>query len=157
MRKSLALILSVLLLHAFTLASPATDSRLENNKKALLASKVKAGVAQLGTGKSSVVRVVLYDKSKYHGYITEIGEDSFVVADAKTGATAPIAFNEVKGIKGSSFSTGAKIGIGVGIAAAIAIIVAVVANGDDDNLEESPCTRQAQIGVPCPPGCVCIQ
>jgi len=78
MRKSLSLILSVLLLHAFSLASPATDSPLEKSKKALLASKVKAGVAQLGTGKSSVVRVVLYDKTKYPGYITEIGEADIV-------------------------------------------------------------------------------
>lgn len=157
MKKFLSLVLCVLLLHTFVLALPAADSPLEKSKKALLALKVKAGVVQLGTGKSSVVRVVLYDKTKYHGYITEIGEDSFVVADAKTGATAPIAFPEVKGIKGNNFSTGAKIGIGVGIAAAIAIIVAVVANGDDDNREESSCTRPAQIGVPCPPGCICIQ
>jgi len=157
MKKSLSLVLSVLLLHTFSLASPATDSPLEKSKKALLASKVKAGVAQLGMGKSSVVRVVLYDKTKYHGYIAEIGEDSFVVADAKTGATAPIAYLEVKGVKGSNFSTGAKIGIGVGIAAAIAIIIAVAAKSNDDDREESPCTRTAQIGVPCPPGCVCIQ
>jgi hypothetical protein len=108
----------------------------------------------LGTGKLSVIRVVLYDKTKYHGYITEIGKDGFIVADAKTGATAPIEYREVKGIKGHNFSTGAKIAIGVGIAAAIAIIVAVIANDDDD---EPECTRPAQIGVPCPPGCVCIQ
>ena len=109
MKKSLSLVLSVLLLHTFSLASPATNSPLEKSKKALLASKVKAGVAQLGTGKFAVVRVVLYDKTKYHGYITEIGEDSFVVADAKTGATAPIAYPEVKGVKGSNFSTGAEV------------------------------------------------
>jgi hypothetical protein len=156
MKKLLSLVLSVFLLHAFSLASLATDSSLEKSKRALLASKVKAAIAQLGTGESSVVRVVLYDKSKYHGYITEVGEDSFVVADAKTGATASIAFPEVKGIKGSNFSTGTKIGIGVGIAAAIAVIVAVVANGDDEKREQpSPCT--AQVGVPCPPGCPCIQ
>ncbi len=71
--------LSVLLLHALSLTSLATDSVLERAKKAQLAAEVKAGVAQLGTGKSSVIRVVLNDKTKYHGYITEIGEDSFVV------------------------------------------------------------------------------
>ena len=155
MRNTLSVILSMLLMVANGLASPAIDSPLEKSNKALLASKVKAGVVQLGTGKTSVVRVVLHDKTKYHGHVTEIGEDTFVVADAKTGRTAEIAFPEVKGIKGSNFSTGAKIGIGVGIAAAIAIIIAVVANGDDD--DESPCTRTAQVGVPCPPGCVCIQ
>ena len=157
MKKSLSLVLSVFLLHAFSLATPATDSPVEKSKKAALALKVKAGVAQLGKGKSSVVRVVLYDKTKYHGYITEIGEDSFVVADAKTGATAPIAFPEVKGIKGNNFSTGAKIGIGVGIAAAIAVIIALIAKDDDVRAEGPDCVRPAQITSPCPPGCICIQ
>ena len=156
MKKSLSLVLSVLLLHAFSLAPLAADTPLARSRKALLASQVKAGVAHLGTGKFSVIRVVLYDKTRYHGYITEIGEDAFVVADAKTGATAPIEYREVKGIKGNNFSTGAKIGIGIAIAAAIAIIAVVVA-GDDDDDDVPDCTRPAQVGVPCPPGCVCIQ
>lgn len=147
MKKYLSLILSVLLLHAFSLASLATDSPLESSKKALLASQVKAGVAALGTGTSSRVRVLLNDKSKYHGYITEIGEDYFVVADAKTGATAPIAYPEVKGIKGNNFSTGAKIGIGVTIAAAIAIAIAVAASGDEDS--EAPRDPRC-VRAPCP-------
>ncbi|MCA1626406.1 MAG: hypothetical protein LC742_00335, partial [Acidobacteria bacterium] len=93
--------------------------------------------------------------TKYHGYITEIKEDSFVVADAKTGATAPIRYGEVKGIKGNNFSEGTTIGIGVAIAAAIAVI-AVAASRDDDDEPESPCTRTAVVGMPCPPGCICI-
>ncbi len=106
---------------------------MEKAKKSALAAQVKRGISQLGTGKSSVVRVALYDKTKYHGYITEIGNDSFVVADAKTGKTAEIVYPEVKGVKGSNFSTAAKIGIGVAIAAAVAIFIAIVANGKEDN------------------------
>ena len=63
---------------------------------------------QLGAGKSAVVRVVLYDKTKYYGYITETGNDSFVVADAKTGNKAEIAYQEVKGVKGNNFSSAVK-------------------------------------------------
>lgn len=144
MKKFLSLALSVLLLHVSSFAGLANESPLERVNKAQLASEVKAGIAHLGMGKSSVVRVVLYDKTKYHGYITEIGEDSFVVADAKTGATAPIAYPEVKGIKGNNFSTGAKFGIGVAIVAAVAIIIAVVASGGDN-------ARQSD----CPPGRIC--
>ena len=147
MKKSLSLTLSVLLLHAFSLASLANDSPLERARKAQLASEVKAGIKRIGTGKSAVVRVVLDDKSKYHGYITEIGEDSFVVADAKTGATAPIGYREVTGIKGNNFSTGAKIGIGVAIAAAVVIVAAIVANRDDD--EPAPHSPQC-VTTPCP-------
>ena len=157
MKKYLSLILSVVLLHAFSFASLAKDSSLEKTKKALLASRVKAGVTQLGTGKSSVIRVVLHDKTKYHGYITEIGEDGFVVADAKTGATAPIAYPEVKGIKGNNFSTGAKIGLGVAIAAAVVIIIVAMANDSNKRPDQPTCTQAAQVGVPCPPGCICIQ
>lgn len=147
MKKILSLVLSVLLLHVFSFAPLAADSPLERSKKALLISQVKAGVAQLGTGKSSIVRVVLHDKTKYHGYIAEIGKDSFVVADAKTGATAPIAYPEVKGIKGNNFSTGAKIGTGVAIAAAVLIITVVAASRGD---KEPPPGNPQCVRAPCP-------
>jgi hypothetical protein len=148
MKKITSFALSLILLHAFSLAILATDTPLERSRKAMLASEVKAGVAAIGTGKSSRVRVLLNDKSKYHGYITEIGEDSFVVADAKTGALAPIGYAEVKGIKGNNLSTGAKIGIGVGIAAAVAIVAVLLASDDD---EEVPQTGQIIcVTSPCP-------
>ncbi|MEO8434401.1 MAG: hypothetical protein ABI596_05860 [Pyrinomonadaceae bacterium] len=155
MKKLICFVISIVLVPGFSFASFASDSSLDNAKKAQLASRVKTGVARLGAGKSAVVRVALYDKTKYYGYITEIGAESFVVADAKTGATAPILYSEVKGIKGRNFSTGARIGIGIAIAAAVGIILAIVKSRDN---EEGPgCVRTAQVGVPCPAGCVCIQ
>ncbi|HEV2905558.1 MAG TPA: hypothetical protein VGW32_10940 [Pyrinomonadaceae bacterium] len=147
MKKFLSLLLSMLLLHVFSPASLANENPLERAKKVRLESEVKAGIAYLGVGKSSVVRVVLYDKTKYHGYITEITDESFVVADAKTGATAPIAYSEVKGIKGNNFSTGAKIGIGVAIAAAVIIIIAVLASKDEG---QSPNGQIICVTSPCP-------
>ena len=147
MKKFLSLTLSVLFLHVSGFAGLANEGPLERARKAQLASEVKAGIAHLGTGKSSVVRVVLYDKTKYHGYITEITNDGFVLADAKTGATAPIAYPEVKGIKGNNLSTGAKIGIGVSIVAAVVIIAVVAASGDDD---ESPNGQIICVTSPCP-------
>jgi hypothetical protein len=93
------------------------------------------------------VRVVLYDKTKYHGYITEITEDGFVVADAKTGRTAPIAYLEVKGIKGNNLSTGAKIGIGLAITAAVVGIIIAIASDDDD---EAKSGDPQCVTFPCP-------
>ena len=146
MKKFLSLALSVLLLHV---SSFADEGPLERARKAQLASEVKAGIAHLGAGKSSVVRVVLYDKTKYHGYIAEITDEGFVLANARTGATAPIAYSEVKGIKGNNLSTGAKIGIGVAIAAAvIGIIIAITASDDDDEVIRSGDPRC--ITAPCP-------
>jgi len=148
MKKFLSLALSVLLLHVYSFAGLATESPLERARKALLASEVKAGIAHLGTGKRSVVRVLLYDKTRYHGHITEINGEGFVVADAKTGATAPIAYAEVKGIKGNNLSTGAKIGIGVAITAAVIGIIIAIAASDDDDEDRSGDPRC--VTFPCP-------
>ncbi|MCP9496322.1 MAG: hypothetical protein MSG64_17910 [Pyrinomonadaceae bacterium MAG19_C2-C3] len=156
MKKVLSLALSVLMLQVFSLSPSAADTPAERSKRALVAAKVKAGVAQLGTGTSARVRVLLNDKTKYHGYVTEIADDHFVVADAKTGATAPIPYPEVKGIKGNNLSSGAKIGIGVAIAAVVGIIVGVTRGGDDDENNRGQCGR-ASVTSPCPPGCVCTQ
>jgi len=156
MKKYLSLVLSVLLLPVFSYASLAHETPREKARKDLLVTQVKAGIESLGTGTRTRVRVVLYDKTKYHGYVTEIAEDHFVVADAKTGATAPIAYSEVRGIKGNNLSTGAKIGIGLAIAAAVGIIIAVVAGRDKESTAPT-CTQTSQVGVPCPAGCVCIQ
>lgn len=156
MKTSLSLVLSVLLLHLFSYAPLADDMPRRAAKKALFAAEVKAGIANLGVGKSSVVRVVLHDKTRYHGYIAEIGDEHFIVADAKTGATAPIAYPEVRGIKGNNFSTGAKIGIGVAIAAAVVAIIIAVASGGDDEEDDGRCVL-AGVTTPCPVGCVCAQ
>ncbi|HEY0006475.1 MAG TPA: hypothetical protein VGB17_16960 [Pyrinomonadaceae bacterium] len=145
MKKYLSIALSMLMLHAISYAPLASETPKEKAKKAMLVSQVKAGVSSLGTGTSSRVRVLLYDKTRYDGYITEIAEDHFVVKDAKTGATAPIAYPEVKGIKGNNLSTGAKIGIGVAIAAAVGIVAALVANGDDERSGDPRC-----VTTPCP-------
>ena len=147
MKKYLSLMLSVLMLQAFSYAPLASETPRDKVRKAMLASEVKAAVAYLGIGKSSVVRVVLADKTKYHGYITEIAENYFVVADAKTGATAPISYPEVKGIKGNNFSTGAKIGIGVAVVAAVAIIATILSNKDED---EGKGDKIICVTSPCP-------
>ena len=147
MKKSLSLALSVLLLHVSSSAGLANESPLERARKAQVASEVKAGVAHLGTGKTSIVRVVLYDKTKYHGYVTGITDEGFVVADAKTGAEAAITYSEVKGIKGNNFSTGAKIGIGIAIAAAVVVIVAIIAHKED---KENRSGQIICVTAPCP-------
>lgn len=147
MKKFLSLALSVLLLHAFNFTGLANEGTLEKAKRAQLTSEVKAAITYLGAGKPSLVRVVLYDKTRYHGYINEITDEGFVVADAKTGATAPISYSEVRGVKGNNLSTGAKIGIGVAIAAAVVIIAVALAGRDGDE------NRSGQIicvTAPCP-------
>ncbi len=157
MKKVSAFALAAVMLHAFSLTPLADETPKERAKRALLASEVKAGVGSIGTGSRARVRVRLVDKTEYHGHVAEIADDHFVVADAKTGATAPIRYDEVKGIKGNNLSSGAKIGIGVAVAAAVAIIIGVVRGRPrEEEGPDSPC-RPSGITSPCPPGCVCAQ
>jgi len=157
MKKTLSLALGLLLLYSLSPGRRSAANGLsEKEKKTQVSQRVKAEVRHLGAGKSSAVRVVLYDKTKYQGHITEVGEEFFVVADAKTGRTAPIAYSEVKGIKGNNFSTGAKIGIGLGAAAAAAIIIGVIRGRPrEEKGPETGCKLSGVSPENCPDTCIC--
>jgi anaerobic C4-dicarboxylate transporter len=62
--------------------------------------------------------------------------------------------------KKNNLSGGAKTALWVSLFAAGIITVIVLATGKDkeNNNRNSPCSiSTSQVGVPCPPGCVCIQ
>ena len=63
-------------------------------------------------------------------YISEVGEDSFVVVDAKTGTATTVAYSQVKQVKGNNLSTGAKIAIGVAIIAGVLALILVFGRSD---------------------------
>ena len=100
------------------------DSKAE--KEARFVVKVREGVRRLGTGEAVRVEVKLRDKTKLKGYISEAGENSFVIVDA-SGVSHTVAYPQVQKAKGNNLSTGAKIAIGVAIVAAI--LTAVVLAG----------------------------
>jgi hypothetical protein len=87
------------------------------------AEKVRAGIAQLGTGPDARVKIKLRDKTKLEGYVSEAGPDQFTVTDVKTGAATSVEYSQVKQAKGNNLSTGAKIAIGVGIGVGVAILI----------------------------------
>jgi hypothetical protein len=88
---------------------------LKNKKRLVLRRKVKEGISKLGTGAEARIEVKLRDKTKLKGYVSEAGEDSFVIADEKTGATSTVTYAQVKQVKGNNLSTAAEIAIGVGV------------------------------------------
>ena len=95
-----------------------------NSKKDIeRAEKIRAGVAQLGTGQDARVKIKLYDKTKLEGYISEVREEGFTITDIKTGAITDVAYPQVKQVKGNNLSTGAKIAIGVGIGVGVAVLI----------------------------------
>jgi len=96
------------------------------DKEAALAQKVKAGIEKLGTGEQSRVSLKLRDKTKLAGYISEIGNESFVVTDSVSGGRTTVAYPDVVQVKGNNLSSRTKIIIGVAVAVGVAITLYLV-------------------------------
>lgn len=79
---------------------------------------IKEKITKRGVGEKARVSVRLLSGTKLKGYISDAGEDTFVITDAKTKQATTVAYRDVEQVKGKGLSTGAKIGIGAGIAAA---------------------------------------
>ena len=123
MNLSLMLICSLL----FSLAlAPAALANTKAEKEALFAAKVKAGIVKLGVGPDARLTVKLRDKTKLSGYVSQIGDASFVATDAKSGAATEVAYSDVTQVKGNNLSTGAWIAIGALAAAGILIALILV-------------------------------
>ncbi len=59
----------------------------------------------------------------------------------------------------NNFSRGAKTALWISLfAAGVATVVILATRNREEKRSNSPCSiGTAQVGVPCPPGCVCIQ
>lgn len=120
-KRHLPLLLAAALLShvlaAPTFAAPQGETEVERT------AKVKANVVKRGTGERSRITVKLQNGTKLKGYISQTGEESFVVTDSRTGQASTVAYRDVAQIKGrGGLSTAAKVGIGVGIGVAVTII-----------------------------------
>ena len=104
-------------------AASMTPGKSKEEKAAEFAGKVKAGITRLGVGPDARVMVKLRDKTKLNGYVSQIGDESFVVADARTGVTTEVQYPDVARVKGNNLSTGATIAIAVGLAVGATILV----------------------------------
>ena len=104
-------------------AAPTTFANSKAEKDAQLAAKVKAGIAKLGSGPDARIEVKLRDKNRLKGYVSQIGDESFAVADAKTGATTEVPYSNVASVTGTNVPTGAKIAIGVGIGVGLTFLI----------------------------------
>lgn len=124
-KKQLSFVLVCLLMITAnsSLISAQTDS--SNNTSTI--AKVKADVIKLGTSEKNKVVVKMTDGRKLKGYINQAGDNSFNLADSKTGQNTAIAYQDVAQVKESG-SKGKNIGliVGLSVAAAAAIVVAVI-------------------------------
>ena len=87
-KKYFSLVLIVALSHMMLLMTPTSVyGQAEKDKR--LTTKAKADVAAFGIGPDARVSVKLREGKKLNGYISQAGEDSFVITDSKTGSTKP--------------------------------------------------------------------
>ena len=118
-KKVCSVVLSALLLQAAAVPAFAATSA---EKEAKRAEKVRTQLARLGTGSDARVKLVLRDKTKVEGYLSEATADHVAVTDDK-GNTTIVTYPQVKTAKGNNLSTGAKIGIGIGIGVGVTLLI----------------------------------
>ena len=122
----LSLVLCGALLFALCV-TPNTYAQSQEQKALEQAAKVKTEIAKLGTGKDARIAVKLRDKTKVAGYISQVSEDSFVIADLNTNAPTTVSYRDVVQAKGKGLSTGVKIAIGAGIGVGLVFLIAFLA------------------------------
>jgi cell division protein FtsB len=122
-KRMLSLMLAYLLLSSVCAVSGA--GRVQAGKEAV---EVKAKVAKLGTGPNARVEVKFKDGARLKGYVSQREDDYFVVTDPNTGTTTKVPYADVKQVKGSNHSSGAKILIG-GLALLAGVIALIVIAG----------------------------
>jgi hypothetical protein len=122
-RKVLSLTLIALLINVVGIRPVRAGAQVVEQARNV--EKVKANIRKIGIGEAARVELKLWDRRKLKGYIREAGEDNFIVADARTGATTTVSYAEVKQVKGANHLTAAKVGLtiakGVAIVGAVAL------------------------------------
>ena len=129
-QKFRSLIVLSLMLSLACYTSVRASSNPEEDAKA--AAKVKAALTKLGTGTDARVEIKLRDKTKLKGYVSELGDDHFMLVQDKTGTVTQVAYPQVQKVKGKNRLTGETIGAIVIVAALLAVIGGLVIAHDGD-------------------------
>lgn len=124
-RRTCSIIVACLLTLSATAPQTASASS-KPDKDARFAHKVKSAIEKLGAGESSQVRLKLRDKTRLTGYVSEIGDETFVVTDLKTAETTTVAYPSVVQVKGNNLSTRTKIIITAAVVAGVAITLYII-------------------------------
>jgi hypothetical protein len=91
-------------------------------KEAKRAEKVRTQLVKLGTGADARIKLVLRDKTRLAGFVSEVGADTFAVTD-RTGKTTTVDYGQVSKAQGNNLSTGAKVAIGNGMGAGVTLFI----------------------------------
>ena len=124
-RRTCSIIVACLLALS-TIGQQTASASAKPDKDTRFAQKVKAAIARLGTGQSSQVNIKLRDKTWLTGYVSEIGDTSFVVTELKSTEATTVAYPDVVQVKGNNLSTRTKLIIIAAVIAGIAITLYIV-------------------------------
>jgi hypothetical protein len=108
-----------------TLAPVPARAQTQAEKEARQTEKVKAKIIKLGTGKRARVEVKLKDNRRLKGYVSEIAEDHFSVADSKTGTVSTVPFNQVERVKSKDRTWIYAVALGAGTVVGLLIVVSI--------------------------------
>ena len=73
--------------------------------------KIKAAVQARGVGEKAKVIVKMQNQKTRKGYISSVGEESFVLMEAATNSPSSISYADVIEVRKPGLSKGAKIGL----------------------------------------------
>ncbi len=122
LKRTFALMLSgTLLFITFGLQS----ARAQTGADAQRAEKARIKVQRIGLGRDARFEVKLVDDTKLKGYVSAANQDSFTVADSKTGASRTVTYADVQEVKKPRSGLSPLTWAIIGGAAVAAIIVAV--------------------------------
>ena len=96
----------------------------QDERQARATAKVKQRIKERGVGENARVEVVLLDGTKLKGHISEVGEDSFVVANG--GAPVRVTYSQVRRVKGRGLSTGGKVLMWLGVTAGVLLLIDLI-------------------------------
>ena len=95
---------------------------------------VRIKIEKLGLGEKAKATIRRKDGAKIKGYISQSGEESFVLRNRKTDAPTIIRYADVLTVeenKGHSTARNVGIGVAVGVGAVLAVVGILIASLDD--------------------------
>jgi hypothetical protein len=119
------------LLAVVFLLVPATQAAARTPQ--ITADQAKVQVAKLGLGEKARATITLKNGTKVKGYVSQAGDNDFVVRDRKTDAATTISYADVVKVKkdsGHSTARNLAIGIGIGAGAFLAILLIAISQLD---------------------------
>jgi hypothetical protein len=120
-----AFVLSVVL--ANLLYVPTAAAKPSGNKEEQKLEQLRTGIRKLGIGPDARIKLKLRDKTQISGYISEVGEDGFVVIDSRTGKSNIVAYPQVAQAKGNNLSSKERLAITLVVVGALAVLLLIAA------------------------------